>query len=94
MTSYLQEQNRFVIKQDPLSSSSTTKVPSTIYKQYVCKPNYRNVTTVHDVLRRIIEDIDNNQQLHPTKRILDRLEKSRNSNIEVSRIFDYLFLEI
>jgi len=93
MTTYLQEQNRFVIKQDPLSSS-TTKVPSTIYKQYVCKPNYRNVTTVHDVLRRIIEDIDNNQQLHPTKRILDRLEKFRSSNIEVSRIFNYLFLEI
>ena len=71
MTSYLQEQNRFVIKQDP-SSSSSTKKPSTTYKQYVCKPNYRNVTAVHDVLRRIIEDIDVNYKLHPTKRILDR----------------------
>ena len=68
MTSYLQEQNRFVIKQD----TSTTKTPTTAYKQYVCKPNYRNITAVHDVLRRIIEDIDINYELHPTKRILDR----------------------
>jgi hypothetical protein len=71
MTSYLQEQNRFIIKQDP-SSSNPTKKSSTTYKQYVCKPNYRNVTVVHDVLRRIIEDIDLNYKLHPTKRILDR----------------------
>lgn len=69
MTSYLQEQNWFVIKQ---GSSSNTKKLSTSYKQYVCKPNYRNVTVVHDVLRRIIEDIDINYKLHPTKRILDR----------------------
>ena len=70
MTSYLQEQNRFVIKQD--SSSIPTKTSSTTYKHYVCKPNYRNVTVVHDVLRQIIEDIDLNYKLHPTKRILDR----------------------
>jgi hypothetical protein len=70
MTNYLQEQNRFVIKQDP--SSTLTKKSPTTYKQYVCKPNYRNVTVVHDVLRRIIEDIDLNYKLHPTKRILDR----------------------
>jgi hypothetical protein len=68
MTSYLQEQNRFVIKQE------TTKKSSASYKQYVCKPNYRNITAVHDVLQRIIEDIDANYKLHPTKRILDRLE--------------------
>ncbi|CAF1034598.1 unnamed protein product [Adineta steineri] len=68
MTSYLQEQNRFVIKQ----KASTTKTSSITYKQYVCKPNYRNVTAVHDVLQRIIEDIDIQYKLHPTKRILDR----------------------
>lgn len=67
MTSYLQEQNRFAIKQE------TTTAIATAYKQYVCKPNYRNITAVHDVLQRIIEDIDANFQLHPTKRILDRL---------------------
>ncbi|CAF1537970.1 unnamed protein product [Adineta ricciae] len=68
MISYLQEQNRFIIEQ----KSSTTKTPSIAYKQYVCKPNYRNVTVVHDVLQRIIEDIDMNYKLHPTKRTLDR----------------------
>jgi hypothetical protein len=73
MTLYLQEQNRFVIKQN----TSSTKTPSTTYKQYVCKPNYRNVTAVHDVLRRIIEDIDINYELYPTKRILDRLDISK-----------------
>jgi hypothetical protein len=67
MTNYLQEQNRFVIKSDPQMKKSPTT-----YKQYVCKPNYRNVTVVHDILRRIIEDIDLNYKLHPTKRILDR----------------------
>ncbi len=71
MTSYLQEQNRFAIKQE----SSATKTASVAYKQYVCKPNYRNVTAVHDVVQRIIEDIDVNYKLHSTKRILDRLEK-------------------
>jgi hypothetical protein len=65
MTSYLQEQNRFAIKHE------TTAI-ATSYKQYVCKPNYRNITAVHDVLQRIIEDIDNNYKLHSTKRILDR----------------------
>ncbi|CAF3843763.1 unnamed protein product [Rotaria magnacalcarata] len=67
MTSYLQEQNRFVIKQE-----TTTATAATSYKQYVCKPNYRNITAVHDILQRIIEDIDANFKLHPTKRILDR----------------------
>ena len=67
MTSYLQEQNRFVIKQE-----TTTKTLLQHYKQYVCKPNYRNITAVHDILQRIIEDIDVNFKLHPTKRILDR----------------------
>lgn len=65
MTSYLQEQNRFAVKQE------TTAVRAT-YKQYVCKPNYRNITAVHDVLQRIIEDIDANYKLHSSKRILDR----------------------
>lgn len=68
MTSYLQEQNRFIIKQE----TSTTKTRTTAYKQYVCKPNYRNITAVHDVLQRIIEDIDFNYKLHSSKRILDR----------------------
>jgi len=76
MTSYLQEQNRFVIKQNTSSSKTT-------YKQYVCKPNYRNVTAVHDVLRRIIEDIDINQKLHPTKRILDRLGNKKKHFFEI-----------
>jgi hypothetical protein len=67
MTFYLQEQNRFVIKQETTPTKITTS-----YKQYVCKPNYRNITAVHDILQRIIEDIDSNIQLHPTKRILDR----------------------
>lgn len=67
MTSYLQEQNRFVIKQE-----TTTAAVTTAYKQYVCKPNYRNITAVHDVLQRIIEDIDANYKLHSSKRILDR----------------------
>jgi hypothetical protein len=70
MTSYLQEQNRFAIKQE------TTTTMTTAYKQYVCKPNYRNITAVHDILQRIIEDIDANIKLHPTKRILDRLDLS------------------
>ena len=65
MTSYLQEQNRFVVKQETASIS-------TGFKQYVCKPNYRNITAVHDVLQRIIEDVDVNIKLHPSKRILDR----------------------
>ncbi|CAF0878814.1 unnamed protein product [Adineta steineri] len=65
MTSYLQEQNRFAIKHE-------TAAVATGYKQYVCKPNYRNITAVHDILQRIIEDIDTNFKLHPTKRILDR----------------------
>jgi hypothetical protein len=69
MTSYLQEQNRFAIKQDPTTTTAATPA----YKQYVCKPNYRNITAVHDILQRIIEDIDANLKLHPTKRILDRL---------------------
>lgn len=68
MLSYLQEQNRFIIQQD----ASKTTSPSMVYKQYVCKPNYRNVTAVHDVLQRIIEDIDMSYKLHPSKRILDR----------------------
>ncbi|CAF4022274.1 unnamed protein product, partial [Rotaria sp. Silwood1] len=51
--------------------TSTTKQRTTTYKQYVCKPNYRNITAVHDILQRIIEDIDTNYTLHPTKRILD-----------------------
>jgi len=84
MTSYLQEQNRFVIKQNTSSSKTT-------YKQYVCKPNYRNVTAVHDVLRRIIEDIDINQKLHPTKRILDRLE-TKKTTFFCKSIY-YFFLE-
>jgi hypothetical protein len=84
MTSYLQEQNRFVIKQNTSSSKTT-------YKQYVCKPNYRNVTAVHDVLRRIIEDIDINQKLHPTKRILDRLGKQK--NIFLKSYFSLLVIE-
>lgn len=67
MTSYLQDQNRFAIKPE------TTAVATT-YKQYVCKPNYRNITAVHDILQRIIEDIDVNFKLHPTKRILDRYD--------------------
>jgi hypothetical protein len=67
MTNYLQEQNRFAITQET----------PTAYKQYVCKPNYRNITAVHDILQRIIEDIDVNFKLHPTKRILDRLDKVR-----------------
>ncbi|CAF3443862.1 unnamed protein product [Rotaria socialis] len=67
MTSYLQEQNRFVIKQE-----TTTATAATSYKQYVCKPNYRNITAVHDILQRIIEDIDASFKLHPSKRILDR----------------------
>ena len=46
MTSYLQEQNRFVIKEE----TSTNKTPTTAYKHYVCKSNYQNVTAVHDVL--------------------------------------------
>jgi hypothetical protein len=75
MTSYLQEQNRFVIKQE------TTKTISTDYKQYVCKPNYRNITAVHDILQRIIEDIDINIKLHPTKRILDRLDQNNNTRL-------------
>ncbi|CAF1341274.1 unnamed protein product [Adineta ricciae] len=65
LTSYLQDQNRFAIKPE------TTAV-ATAYKQYVCKPNYRNITAVHDILQRIIEDIDVNVKLHATKRILDR----------------------
>lgn len=68
MTSYLQEQNRFIIKQE----SSKTKQSTTLYKQYVCKPNYKNITAVHDVVRRIIEDIDLNYQLESPHRILDR----------------------
>ncbi|CAF1246478.1 unnamed protein product [Rotaria sp. Silwood1] len=68
MTLYLQEQNCFAMKQE----TSTTKQRTTTYKQYVCKPNYRNITAVHDILQRIIEDIDTNYTLHPTKRILDR----------------------
>ncbi|CAF1123910.1 unnamed protein product [Rotaria sordida] len=68
MTLYLQEQNCFVLKQE----ASTTKQRTTTYKQYVCKPNYRNITAVHDILQRIIEDIDTNYKLHTTKRILDR----------------------
>jgi len=71
LTSYLQEQNRFVVKQETTPSTVTTA-----YKQYVCKPNYRNITAVHDILQRIIVDIDSNVKLHPTKRILDRLEKN------------------
>ncbi len=67
MTTYLQEQNRFAIRQE------TTTI-ATAYKQYVCKPNYRNITAVHDILQRIIEDIDINVKLHSTKRILDRLD--------------------
>lgn len=67
LTSYLQEQNRFVVKQETAPSTMTTS-----YKQYVCKPNYRNITAVHDILQRIIVDIDSNIKLHPTKRILDR----------------------
>ena len=70
MASFLQEQNWFVIKHD--SPSNTKKTHSINYKQYVCKPNYRNVTVVHDVLRRIIDDIDKNCKLHPSKRILDK----------------------
>lgn len=65
MTSYLQEQNRFIVKQE-------TTTATTGYKQYVCKPNYRNITAVHDVLQRIIEDIDGNINLHASKRILDK----------------------
>ena len=65
MTSYLQEQNRFAVKQEATAVRTT-------YKQYVCKPNYRNITAVHDVLQRIIEDIDANYKLHSSKRILDR----------------------
>ena len=68
MTSYLQEQNRFVIKHE-------VRTVATGYKQYVCKPNYRNITAVHDVLQRIIEDIDANFKLHPSKRILDRSDR-------------------
>ena len=68
LTAYLQEQNRFTIKQD----SSIANVSSINYKQYVCKPNYRNITVVHDILQRIIEDIDQNVSLHSSKRILDR----------------------
>ena len=66
MTTYLHEQNRFAVRQE------TSTTAATAYKQYVCKPNYRNITTVHDILQRIIEDIDNHITLHPTKRILDR----------------------
>ena len=65
MTTYLQEQNRFAVRQE-------TNTTATAYKQYVCKPNYRNITAVHDILQRIIEDIDNNIKLHASKRILDR----------------------
>ncbi|CAF3633426.1 unnamed protein product [Rotaria socialis] len=68
MKSYLHEQNRFIIKQE----ASKTQQSTIAYKQYVCKPNYRNITAVHDVIQRIIEDIDINYKLHPTKRILDR----------------------
>ena len=66
MTSYLQEHNRFLVKQE------TSKAPVSAYKQYVCKSNYRNITVVHDVLRRIIDDIDTSYEFHPSKRILDR----------------------
>ncbi|CAF4265673.1 unnamed protein product, partial [Rotaria magnacalcarata] len=69
MTSYLQEQNRFALKQE---TTTTTATAATSYKQYVCKPNYRNITAVHDILQRIIEDIDASFKLYPTKRILDR----------------------
>ncbi|CAF4470116.1 unnamed protein product, partial [Rotaria magnacalcarata] len=68
MTSYLQEQNRFALKQE---TTTTTATAATSYKQYVCKPNYRNITAVHDILQRIIEDIDASFKLYPTKRILD-----------------------
>ena len=85
MTSYLQEQNRFVIKQE----ISTMKSGTNAYRQYVCKPNYRNIIVVEDILQRIIDDIDNNCQLHPTKRILDRLE-----NIEKHTIYNLLSLRI
>ncbi|CAF4827876.1 unnamed protein product, partial [Rotaria magnacalcarata] len=54
--SYLHEQARFVIKQEV----SKTQQSTIAYKQYVCKPNYRNITAVHDIIRRIIEDIDIN----------------------------------
>jgi hypothetical protein len=77
MTSYLQEQNLFVVKQETTATTTTTTTSTAVgvgtgYKQYVCKPNYRNITAVHDVLQRIIEDIDINFKLHPSKRILDR----------------------
>ena len=42
-----------------------------------------NITAVHDILQRIIEDIDANFKLHTTKRILDRLEN--NISINLSR---------
>ncbi|CAF2058801.1 unnamed protein product, partial [Rotaria magnacalcarata] len=62
-------QNRFALKQE---TTTTTATAATSYKQYVCKPNYRNITAVHDILQRIIEDIDASFKLYPTKRILDR----------------------
>lgn len=68
MTTYLQEQNRFLIKQE----ATTTPIATAAYKQYVCKPNYRNITAVHDILQSIIEDIDANCKLYATKRILHR----------------------
>ena len=64
MTSYFQEHHRFLVKPE---RSNTT-----IYKEYVCKPNYRHITVIYDVLRRIIQDIDIHASLHPSKRLLDR----------------------
>ncbi|CAF0822807.1 unnamed protein product, partial [Didymodactylos carnosus] len=81
MTNYFQEQNRFLPSQPTPAIPSTVPADSTtaaststagIYKQYVCKPNYRNITTVHHVLQRIIDDIDQNIKLHSSKRILDK----------------------
>ena len=64
MTSYFEEHHRFLAKAE---RSNTT-----IYKEYVCKPNYRHITVIYDVLRRIIQDIDLHASLHPSQRLLDR----------------------
>ena len=68
MTSYFEEHHRFLAKAE---RSNTT-----IYKEYVCKPNYRHITVIYDVLRRIIQDIDLHASLHPSKRLLDRWERT------------------
>lgn len=68
MNSFLEEQNRYLVKLDP----SKTKTSLGTYKQYVCKPHYRNITFIHDVLRRIIEEMDETFPVEPSKRILDR----------------------